>query len=67
MTPDAALLKIAEYTESAVTPETRIEDLGLDSLELLDLSVQLGEGYGPIPNYNGETNTVADLIAQVCV
>lgn len=67
MTPDAALIKIAEYTESEVTPETRIEDLGLDSLELLDLSVQLGEGSAQIPNYNGETNTVADLIAQACV
>lgn len=66
MTADAALLKIAEYTENEVTPETRIEDLGLDSLELLDLSVQLGEGNSQIPNYNGETNTVADLIAQAC-
>lgn len=66
MTPDAAMLKIAEYTDCQVTPETRIDALGLDSLELLDLSVQLGEGSAQIPNYNGETNTVADLIAQAC-
>jgi hypothetical protein len=66
MTATEALAKIDDYTGMSVTPETKIEDLGLDSLELLDLSVTLGEGSAQIPNYNGETNTVADLIAQAC-
>lgn len=55
-----ALERIRERADAAVTPETAVDELGLDSLEFLDLLIDLG-----IPAEKSlELTTVADLVRE---
>jgi acyl carrier protein len=64
MTIEDVIQKVEEETGQKVTAETNLNDLGLDSLDFVDLLVQIGE----IPDsVVPRINTVNDLyLAASC-
>lgn len=59
MTIEEVILAVEDETGQKVTPATELKDLGLDSLEFLDLMVRLNIPDALVPNIN----TVQDLQA----
>lgn len=57
MTSDAVMKVVEEETGKTVSLDTELKDLGLDSLEFLNLMVELGIPDASIPYIN----TVRDL------
>jgi acyl carrier protein len=49
-----------------VTAETRLEDLGIDSLDFVDLMMRIEQKFKPIPKEKwGSLDTVGDILAQL--
>lgn len=59
---------IAERTEcdvNTITPESRFEDLGIDSLDTMEVLMQLEGEIGHEIELEQKVETVADLIAVI--
>lgn len=60
---------IAEETETPIEDiflNTRIDELGVDSLDFLDLMLVIGEKFKPIPEQQyAELNTVRDILKAI--
>lgn len=59
---------IAERTDcdvSAITPESRFEDMGIDSLDTMEVLMQLEGEIGREIELEQKVETVADLIAVI--
>ncbi len=50
---------------SAITTDTTMEDLGLDSLDLADLMMNLEDEFGVTLELSEQARTVGDLIALI--
>jgi len=50
MTIEDVIAAVEEETGQAVTPETKISDLGIDSLEFMDLILHVSNKCGEIPD-----------------
>lgn len=49
-----------------IKPETTIEDLGVDSLEFMDLLLVIEDKCGQVPSQRiAHINTVGDLLAEI--
>lgn len=59
-------LIIEAETGIEVTPETRLEDLPIDSLDFIELLHVIGERFGEIPDAAiAKINTVGDLLKAI--
>lgn len=60
-------LEQMQFPEDHITPETTFEDLGMDSLDIMDMLLALGEEFETtLPEESIRTaKTVADLVALV--
>jgi acyl carrier protein len=59
---------LADYREMDVTeikPETSFEEIGLDSLDLVDLVMLMEEEFGIEIEIQGNIKNVGDLVAQI--
>ena len=57
---------ISEEVGRTVTAETRIEDLGIDSLDFISLIQSIGEKFKEIPDSEFvKLNTVGDIVKAV--
>lgn len=56
------LAQYRDMEESAITPETKFEDLGLDSLDMVDLLMALEDEFGVEIEAEDGLKTVNDLV-----
>jgi acyl carrier protein len=51
--------------DSSITPETKFEDLGLDSLDMVDLIMALEDEFGVEIEAEEDLKTVGDLVTRI--
>jgi len=59
---------LADYREldvAEIKPETSFEEIGLDSLDLVDLVMLMEEEFGIEIEIEGNIKNVGDLVAQI--
>ncbi|NLJ30726.1 MAG: acyl carrier protein [Clostridiales bacterium] len=68
MTFDRIVKVLAQYRDmedSSITPETKFEDLGLDSLDMVDLIMALEDEFGVEIEAEEDLKTVGDLVTRI--
>lgn len=53
------------YDVDTITEETRFDDMGLDSLDIVELLLRVDEEFGTTTEPNASLVTVGDLIAHI--
>lgn len=53
---------LGEYVDSEITMDTAFEDLGIDSLDMLDMVMKVEEELGVEIELNPSIKTVGDLV-----
>lgn len=61
----AILAETMDCDPAEITEETSFHDLGLDSLDIMELLVQINEASGVKVEPNSELKTVGDVIAKI--
>lgn len=59
------LAQYRDMEEDAITPETKFEDLGLDSLDMVDLLMALEDEFDVQIEAEEGLKTVADLVERI--
>lgn len=59
------LAQYRDMEESSITPETKFEDLGLDSLDMVDLLMALEDEFGVEIEAEDRLKTVNDLVEYI--
>ncbi len=68
MVKEKILEKIAEVSDAdvaAVTDETKFADLGIDSLDMTEIAMELEEEFNITLQISPELNTVGKLVAEI--
>ena len=55
----------ASYTDAAITEDSTFEDLGMDSLTVVEATMEMEDTYGFRFIVGEEIKTVGDLVAQM--
>ena len=61
----AVIAERADREVSEITPESRFEDLGIDSLDTMDVLIKIEAEVGHEIELQEKVETVADLVAVV--
>lgn len=61
----AVIAERADREVSEITPESRFEDLGIDSLDTMDVLIRIEAEVGHEIELQEKVETVADLVAVV--
>lgn len=61
----AVIAERADRDVSEITPESRFEDLGIDSLDTMDVLIKIEAEVGHEIELQEKVETVADLVAVV--
>lgn len=68
MVKDKILEKIAEVSDAdvaAVTDETKFSELGIDSLDMTEIAMELEDEFNITLQMSPELNTVGKLVAEI--